>query len=104
MCLVSAFSLSEAQMPRYFFHVRDGHDMPDLDGTELPNAETARREAVQMAGRLIADRPLQFVDGTQWHIEVTNEADMILFRLDFLATDAPVSKRATATSPSSRAH
>ena len=89
-------------MPRYFFHVRDGHDMPDDIGTELPNAQEARVQAVDLAGRLITEQARTFADGTQWHLEVTDERGMILFRLDFMATDAPSTSTSIAAMVSSR--
>ena len=36
-------------MPRYFFNVYDGIAMPDLVGTELPNLDAARKEALAVA-------------------------------------------------------
>jgi hypothetical protein len=42
-------------MPIYHFNVRDGSDIPDPDGTELPNIPAARVEAVKLAGRLLLD-------------------------------------------------
>ena len=44
-------------MPRFHFNVRDGSDLPDTDGTELPDLRTARHEAVKLAGRLLLDEP-----------------------------------------------
>jgi hypothetical protein len=44
-------------MPRFHFNVRDGSDLRDRDGTELPDLRTARREAVKLAGRLLLDEP-----------------------------------------------
>ena len=34
-------------MARYFFHVQDGRDYHDLQGTELPDLKAARNEAVR---------------------------------------------------------
>lgn len=53
-------------MPRYFFHVQDGHDYPDLEGTELPDLAAARAEAVQFAGSLLADQPETFWASGEW--------------------------------------
>jgi hypothetical protein len=33
-------------MPRYFFHVIDGQEIIDTEGTELAGSEEARAEAV----------------------------------------------------------
>ena len=37
-------------MPRYFFHVIDGKDLPDHEGTVLANADEARAEAIILSG------------------------------------------------------
>jgi len=76
-------------MPRFHFNVRDGSDLPDRDGTELPDLRSARREAVKLAGQLLLDQPETFWEGSDWHVAVTDETGLILFRLDFTATDAP---------------
>jgi hypothetical protein len=75
-------------MPIYHFNVRDGSDIPDPDGTELPNIPAARVEAVKLAGRLLLDEPNTFWEGSDWHVEVTNDRGLIFFRLDFMATEA----------------
>jgi hypothetical protein len=75
-------------MPIYHFNVRDGSDILDTDGTNLPNLRAARVEAVKLAGRLLMDEPDTFWEGSDWHVEVTNHHGVILFRLDFTATDA----------------
>src|SRR4028118_2395016 len=48
-------------MPRYFFHVNDGVDSPDLSGTEFPGPDEARSEAVVACGET-----LRSLDGTFW--------------------------------------
>jgi hypothetical protein len=75
-------------VPIYHFNVRDGSNIPDPDGTELPNLKAARVEAVKLAGRLLLDEPDTFWEGSDWHVEVTNDRGLILFRLDFMATEA----------------
>jgi hypothetical protein len=75
-------------VPRFHFNVRDGTNIPDPDGTELPDLKSARKEAVKLAGRLLLDEPDSFWEGSDWHVEVTDDRGVILFRLDFMATDA----------------
>jgi hypothetical protein len=75
-------------MPVYHFNVRDGANIPDPDGTELPDLRAARVEAVKLAGRLLMDEPDTFWEGSDWHLEVTDDSGIALFRLDFTATDA----------------
>jgi hypothetical protein len=77
-------------VPVYHFNVRDGSDIPDPDGTDLPNLRSARVEAVKLAGQVLLDDPEKFWDGPEWGVEVTNAVGGILFRLDFTATDAPI--------------
>lgn len=58
-------------MPRYYFHLielaTDEIDV-DTDGVELPDADAARAEAVQMAGEMLRDatlgRDVRWVDQT----------------------------------------
>ena len=40
-------------MPRYFFHVIDGKDLPDNVGTVLANADEARAEAIVLSGAML---------------------------------------------------
>ena len=42
-------------MPRYFFHVIDGKDLPDNVGTVLANAAEARAEAIVFSGAMLKD-------------------------------------------------
>ena len=82
-------------MPRYFFDLRDGTYLPDHEGTELPNLQAARVAAVELAGGLLKDGAAKFWDGMEWRVEVKDEAGLLLFILDFSATDSPaVPKRA----------
>jgi hypothetical protein len=64
--------------------------MPDLDGTELASLSSARKEAVILAGALIKEHGQSFWDSQEWHMEVTDESGILLFRLDFMATEGPV--------------
>ena len=44
-------------MPRFFFRVRDGDGLSeDPEGSELPNLDAARAEALAAARQLVADR------------------------------------------------
>jgi hypothetical protein len=78
-------------MPIYHFNVRDGANIPDPEGTDLPDLRSARVEAVKLAGRLLMDEADSFWEGSDWHLEVTDDSGIALFRLDFRATEtAPV--------------
>ena len=47
-------------MPRYFFHVDNGEFVPDPSGTELPDINAARVEAVRAAGEMINNTSQSF--------------------------------------------
>ena len=70
-------------MPRFFFHVRDGAEEPDSDGTELPDTCAARGQAIQMAGEILRDMGGKPWDGTEWGVTVANENGEVLFLLRF---------------------
>jgi len=76
-------------MARYFFHVADGRDYPDLQGTELANLDAARKEALRFASTLLGEADERFWASGEWHMRVTDETDLTLFELTFQATDSP---------------
>ena len=76
-------------MPRYYFHVADGKDFPDLQGTELADLAAARREALRFSGAMLSDASERFWSGDDWAMTVTDERGLTLFVLNFMATDAP---------------
>ncbi len=65
-------------MPRYFFHLEDGHCIADEAGLEMPGEEAAHRYAVNLATDLVRNRTL----GSRWDVLVTDEAGAVLFRVD----------------------
>ena len=72
-------------MRRYHFNIRDGSYQPDIDGTVLPTLGHARREAVRTAGQVLMIQPNTFWTGTEWFVEVTDDAGRLLFRVKFQA-------------------
>ena len=74
-------------MPRYFFHVIDGHSDIDTDGTELPDVHVAQAEAIRLVGEILRDMGGRFWDGTQWRLEVADEEARVLFVLHFSAEE-----------------
>ncbi len=60
-----------------------------LDGSELPDLQAAREEAVALAGALLKEASEKFWSGEQWHMDVTDGNGLVLFRLDFSATQHP---------------
>jgi hypothetical protein len=51
-------------MPRYYFHVRDGKDMRDRMGSELPDVDAARNEAISASSEML--RSLRESDVLEW--------------------------------------
>ena len=72
-------------MPRYFFHVRDGKDVPDHDGTEIADPASVRPQAVSAAGEMLRDLGPKW-DGQEWRMTVVDEAGKMILRLSFSAT------------------
>lgn len=75
-------------MPRYFFHVQDGRDYPDLQGTELLDLKAARNEALRFAAALLLDHAETFWASGEWKLRVTNDSDLTLFELLFIAAES----------------
>jgi hypothetical protein len=76
-------------MPRYFFHVHDGDDFPDLQGTVLDDIDAARVEAVRFSGDLLRHGAEKFWSGEEWSMRVSDDKDLTLFELLFTATCSP---------------
>ena len=73
-------------MPKYFFHVDDGTLTPDAQGLDLPDLSAAKAEAIHAAGSMLSDFDGHFWSaGTPWTMQVTDEADNLLFSLQFTA-------------------
>lgn len=73
-------------MPRYFFHVDDGVQKPDREGTDLPGVREAEVEAVATAGSILKDAGGEFLNsGSAWRMHVTDEDSRLLFTLRFSA-------------------
>jgi len=66
-------------MPRYFFNICYGSSNADVIGEELPDRQTAWHEATIVAGELFRDLDGQFQPGSEWRLEVTDEARKVLY-------------------------
>ena len=75
-------------MPRYFFHVMDGHAIVDTEGLELANDMVARTEALRGAGEMMSDRGMTLWLGNTWVMTVADADGLILFHLRF-SVDQP---------------
>jgi hypothetical protein len=60
-------------MPRYFFHIKDGKDITDTEGTELGDIAQARNQAIVAAGEMIRQTDTVW-NGSDWRMDVTDEA------------------------------
>jgi hypothetical protein len=59
-------------MPRYFFHVHDGRDHRDEEGTQLVNVGEARSEALKLLGALLAESAEHDWSSKEWYVSVTD--------------------------------
>lgn len=75
-------------MPRYFFHVVDGQEYRDTEGTELAGVEEARMEAIVVSGEMLKDHSREFWNEGEWRLHVTNEAGATVCALRFSAEHA----------------
>lgn len=75
-------------MPLYFFQILDGRSSTDTEGTELPDWQTARREAIRLAGHVLKDEADRLLFDEEWRMDVTDVTGLILFQLDFCFTEA----------------
>ena len=75
-------------MPRYFFHVREGGDISrDTEGQDFPDAEAARREAINanreilgeklLHGGALNNRQIEIADETGHVVDVVNANDVL---------------------------
>ena len=69
-------------MPRFFFPVYDHTSSPDRDGTELPNFETARTEAVHLTGGLLSDQGFGLAPVSPLCVEVADEQGVTVLRVE----------------------
>ena len=61
--LLARLVLPEPRMPRYFFHVHDGEQFTDLQGTELTDLDEARRAAGRATRPVLGRRRLDDAGG-----------------------------------------
>jgi hypothetical protein len=74
-------------MPRYFFNIYDGYDVPDQDGMELQDIYVAQAQSIRMSGEILREMAAKSWDGTEWRLEVTDESGTVLFILRFSAEE-----------------
>ena len=76
-------------MPRYFFHVRDGQEYLDADGSELENFAAAQLYSLQIMTQLLSTVDYALWNGQEWRLHVEDEAGKELFLLKFMAVMKP---------------
>lgn len=81
---------AEMLVPRIFFNVYDGVGSRDDTGTELTDWKDARIEAIRLAGAIFSDEAQRIALSEDWHLEVTDDRGLVLFRFDFTSQEAPV--------------
>jgi hypothetical protein len=68
---------------RYFFHVHDGGDQPDLAGTELPDFRAAHAEAVLSCGEMLRDLDGALPIDSEWRMDVSDYTGATILMLRF---------------------
>jgi hypothetical protein len=77
-------------MPRYFFNLNDGRKIiPDLEGTELPDDDSARAHAAQVARELARNREQET---RSWRLAVCDAEGTPRFELLFASMDEAISR------------
>lgn len=79
-------------MPRYFFHRTDGDFDPDREGTELPDLNAARLEAIHYAAATVKDHPIEVWSPTPFRVEVSDDTGMLLSTVIILEIEAPAAR------------
>lgn len=97
-------------MSKYYFHVRDGAELNrDPEGQELPNLESARREALNTAREMISERLLhggslnhkqiEIADETGHVVDVINSRDVLLKNGQFRSYPDDITQSTPTKSP-----
>lgn len=74
-------------MPRYFFHhLKKAGPVRDLEGTDLPDLEHARAEAILDARTLMSDAIREGWDISSRSIQITDEQGNVLLVIPFVDT------------------
>jgi hypothetical protein len=74
-------------MARFFFHIRNGQDLPDDSGMVLPGIKDAREEAVRTASELLRGDGDDVWNAPDWSMQVTTEAGQPVFTIRILMDD-----------------
>ena len=67
---------------RYYFHLRDATEfIPDEEGIELPNLQSARVELVRALEELRITDPALAREGSGWRLEVSDSLGTVLLAI-----------------------
>ena len=72
-------------MPRYFFNVHDGVSITDTVGSEHPDVDSARSEAVETIAERLRGTLLAKSDVSAWLMTVVDESGFTVIVLSFTA-------------------
>jgi hypothetical protein len=73
-------------MPKYFFVVRHGDKTTDqCDGIEFPDIGAVQLEAIKSTGEILRELNYPMKSGSEWRMEVADEAHKPLFSLRVIA-------------------
>jgi hypothetical protein len=76
-------------MPRYFFHIHDGHSVLDDVGLDLPDIVAARTTAIELSGEILRHDVMDpLLRHIRWQVEVSDSPELggrSLFVLQFSA-------------------
>ena len=62
-------------MPRYFFHLEAEGLVLDDWGTEFPDVNSAREDAIRACGEMIREVPMTIRRGGVWRLWITDQPD-----------------------------
>jgi hypothetical protein len=74
-------------MPRYFFHVRDRRDILDDEGVVLRGRAEVHQQAIVSAGEMLKESGKEFWTGSEWIMQVVDEAGATVCVLKFSAEE-----------------
>jgi hypothetical protein len=84
-------------MPRYYFHIMDGHALIDTEGTEVRDLSDARSQAIDTAGSLLSEKGRElWGKGREWTMTVADDTGLVVFTLCFSADEHDVTAPAAA--------
>ena len=85
-------------MQRYFFHVSDGTELPDVDGKLLPDLRAARRHAAALLGRLMSEAPDDIWEGVDWQVVVKDQRGLHLLSIHIVTVQSAIGRASASFS------